>query len=84
MTSDDRGPGQLYAIAARKHIAELRRKELEIRTEIRWCPSHCGVEGNEKADEWAEQAAEQAADEPDARGVEWNQYMDRSGRKIKY
>ena len=46
MASDDPGPGQRYAIVARKHIAELRRKEPGIRIEIRWCPSHYGVEGN--------------------------------------
>jgi len=76
MTSDDPGPGQRYAIAARKHIAELRRKEPGIRIEIRWCPSHCGVEGNEIADEWAKQAA----NEPDARGVEWHRYIRYIGR----
>ena len=68
MTSGNPGQGQRYTIAARKHIVELRRKEPGTRTEIRWSPSHCGVEGNEKADEWAKQAA----DEPDARGVEWH------------
>ena len=52
-------------------------KEPEIRIEIRWCSSPCGVEGNEKADE----QAKQAADEPDARGVEWQRYMDRCGRR---
>jgi len=77
MTSDEPGPGQRYAVAAREHIAELRRKEPEIRIEIQWCPSHCGVEGNEKAGEWAKQAV----DEPEARGVEWHRYMDRCGRK---
>jgi ribonuclease HI len=34
--------------------------------EIRWCPAHKWVPGNEKADEWAKLAAEK----PDARGVE--------------
>jgi len=77
MTSDDPGLGQRYAIAARKHIAELRGKEPGIWIEIRWCPSHCGVGGNEIADEWAKQAA----DEPDARGVEWHRYIDRCGRR---
>jgi len=62
VTSDDSGPGQKYAIAARKHIAELRCKEPEISIEIRWCHSHCEIEGNEKADEWAKPAA----DEPDS------------------
>jgi len=40
--------------------------------EIRWCPAHKGVEGNEKADEWVEVAAK----EPDTRGVEWLNYSD--------
>jgi len=53
---DDPGPGQRYATAARKNIAELRRKEPGIRVEIRWCPGHCGVEGNEIVDVWAKQA----------------------------
>jgi len=66
MASDGTGPGQRYAIAARKHIAELRRKEPEIWIEIRWCPRHCGVKGNEKADEWAKRAS----NEPDAHGTD--------------
>jgi hypothetical protein len=44
----------------------LRRARPDITIEIRWCPAHKGVPGNEKADEWAKLAAE----EPDARGVE--------------
>jgi len=74
--SDDPGPGQKYALEARKHIATLRRAVPGISIEIRWCPAHVGVEGNEKADEWAKLAA----DEPDARGVEdleWLTYSDR-------
>ena len=69
MTSDDPGPGQRYAIAARKHIAELRRKLPGIRMKYGGAPA----EGNEKADEWSKQAA----DEPDARGVEWHRYTGR-------
>jgi ribonuclease HI len=66
MVSEDPGPGQKYAIQARRHIATLRRARPDITIEIRWCPAHKGVPGNEKADEWAKLAAEK----PDARGVE--------------
>ena len=74
MASDEPGPGQMYAIQARRHIAELRRKKPGIIIEIRWCPAHKGVEGNEKADEWAKLAAE----EPDTHGAEWLNYQDRT------
>jgi hypothetical protein len=63
MVSED---PQMYAIQARRHIEALRRARPGITIEIRWCPAHKGVPGNEKADEWAKLAAE----EPDARGVE--------------
>jgi len=36
-----------------KHIVTLRTKEPNAGIEIRWCPSHQGIEGNEIADEWA-------------------------------
>jgi len=82
MTSDDPGPGQKYAIMARKHIAALRTKEPGAKIEIRRCPSHQGIEGNEVADEWAKLTA----DEPDAHGVEWFDFRDPSGqvRKRKF
>jgi len=76
MASDEPGPGQKCALEARKNITALRRVVPDIVIEIRWCPAHEGVEGNEKADEWAKLAAE----EPDARGVEgleWFTYWDR-------
>ena len=60
MVSDEPGPGQQYALQARKHIATLRRARPGIVIEIRWCPAHKGVAGNEKADEWAKAAAEQS------------------------
>ena len=65
MASEEPGPG---------HIATLRKARPGIIIEIRWCPAHKGVAGNEKADEWAKIAAE----EPDARGVEWLSYSDRN------
>jgi len=54
-------------LQARKHIASLRNKEPNAQIEIRWCPSHQGIDCNEVADQWAKHAA----DEPDAHGVEW-------------
>ena len=47
------GAGQKHATIARKHIATLRAKGPNVKVEIRWCPSHQGIEGNEVADEWA-------------------------------
>jgi len=67
MASGEPGPEQQYALQARKHIARLRRARKGIVVEIRWCPAHKGVGGNEKADEWAKIAA----GEPNTRGVEW-------------
>ena len=74
MATDEPGPGQIYALRARKHIAALRRTRPGIIIEIRWFPAHKGVEGNEKADEWAKVTAE----EPDTRRVEWLNYLDRT------
>jgi len=67
MASDDPGPGQKYALEARRYTAALHAKEPNTKIEIRWCPSHQGIEGNEVVDGWARLAA----DEPDAHGVEW-------------
>src|SRR5258705_4431941 len=71
MTSDDPGPGQKYALEARRHIAALDAKEPNVRIEIRWCPSHQGIEGNEVADEWAKLAADER--------VEWFSTRDQDG-----
>jgi len=67
MASDEPGPGQQYALQARKHIATLRQSRPGFVIEVRWCPAHKGVAGNEKADEWAKIAAEKSG----TRGVEW-------------
>jgi len=57
MASEEPGPGQKYALQARKHITVLRKARPDITTEIRWCLAHKGGPGNEKADEWAKLAA---------------------------
>jgi len=66
----------------RDHDQETHRHPSEdpgAKTEIRWCPSHQGIEGNEVADEWAKLAA----DEPDAHGVEWFTFRDPNGQARK-
>jgi hypothetical protein len=78
MASEEPGPGQVYAIQARKHITALRKARPDITIEIRWCPGHKGIPGDEKADEWAKLAAE----EPGSHGVKWRQYGDRCGRRL--
>jgi len=50
ITHDEPGPGQTYAIQARQAIAILRRQEPAIEIEIRWCPAHKAIPGNEVAD----------------------------------
>jgi len=72
MATDEPGPGQEYAIQARKWVTVLRASRPEVRIEIWWRPAHKRVAGDEKADEWAKLAAE----EPDAHGVEWLGYSD--------
>jgi len=62
MQTLDVGPGQIYALQARRILAEI-----DCPVDIRWCPAHEGITGNEKADEWAKVAAGQ----PETHGVEW-------------
>jgi ribonuclease HI len=77
MATDEPGPGQKYAIQARKWTATLQSARPGIEIEIWWCPAHQGIVGNERADD----SARLAAEEPDAHGVEWLGYADRYGRR---
>jgi len=79
MATDEPGPGQQYAIRAREHIATLRRIRPGITIEIRWCPAHKGIAGNEEADKWAKVGAEK----PGARGVEHLVPLPRSLANLK-
>jgi len=79
MASDDPGPGQQYAIRARKHIATLHKAKPSTVIEIRWCPAHKGIAGNEEADKWAKVGAE----EPGSRGVENLAPMPRSFANLR-
>ena len=74
MASGEPGPGQQYALQAQKYIVVLRRARPGVIIEIRWCPAHKTIAGNEKADEWANIAAE----EQDTHGVDWLNYSDRT------
>jgi len=67
------GPGQQYALQARKAL-----ERIKCPVEIRWCPAHSGIEGNEIADGWAKLAAE----EPDRHGVEWLRHSDNERRSM--
>jgi len=78
LASDELGPGQQYALQVRKHIATLRKARPGIIIEIRWCPPHKGVAGNEKADEWAKIAPQ----EPGARRAEWRSFSDRTEARV--
>jgi hypothetical protein len=48
MGSDEPGPGQRYALEARKQVVTIRRRRPGVTIELHWCPAHKGVPGNEK------------------------------------
>ncbi|KAI5853747.1 hypothetical protein BZA05DRAFT_394570 [Tricharina praecox] len=64
MSHDNPGPGQKWA---RQAVESRRKLGRETIVEVRWCPSHKGIPGNEKADEWAKHATER----PGSRDIEW-------------
>ena len=60
-------------------IATLRRARPGITIEIRWCPAHKGIAGNEEANKWAKIGAEK----PGSRGVEHLVPLPRSLANLK-
>jgi len=66
----------MYLLVLTSHVQYVHTRS-NITIEIRWCPAHKGVPGNEMADEWAKLAAEK----PDASGVEWLSCSDRPGAR---
>jgi len=77
IASDEPGPGQQYTLEAREWVAQFRKTRPGGSIELRWCPAHEGVEGNERADKEANLSAE----EPEGRRVEWLGHTDRYGRR---
>jgi len=47
---------QRYAAIFREKILDLLDHHPNIKVELSWCPSHCGIKGNERSDELAKQA----------------------------
>lgn len=68
------GPGQMFALPGRRILAEI-----DSPVEIRWCPAHEGITGNEKEDG----QANVAPDQPHEHGVEWVT-IDNRPRSIPY
>jgi ribonuclease HI len=78
IASVELGPGQKYAIDVRRWTRALRKSSPAVEIEIRRCPAHEGIAGNEKVDEWAKLAVE----EPDTYGVEWLTRADGYERRL--
>jgi len=74
MTPEEPGPGQIYTLQARNHIAVLLKVSPDIVTEIRWSLACQVVPGNKQSYELSKHAAV----ERDAGGVERLIYWDRS------
>jgi len=55
---------QRYAAVFREKILDLLDHHPNIKVELSWCPSHCGIKGNERSDELAKEATSFARDSP--------------------
>ncbi|SPO28301.1 uncharacterized protein UTRI_04698 [Ustilago trichophora] len=78
----DRSAGQSWCIRIRELITLLESHNPGVAITLRWVPSHCGVEGNERADREANEAAEGvAAEELVFSQAKANQVIDGSVRE---
>lgn len=57
-------PGQLYAAKFHRKMARFLDNDPTRTIEIAWCPSHCKIDGNDRADELAKEATQLAWNTP--------------------
>jgi len=57
-------PGQLYAAKFHQRMAQFLDNNTTCAIEINWCPSHCKIKGNDRADELAKEAMQRAWNTP--------------------
>ena len=53
-------PGQYYAAKFHRRMANFLDGDIIRTVEIAWCPSHCNIRGNDRADELAKEARQLA------------------------
>lgn len=53
-------PGQLYAAKFHRRMTKFLDGGHTHTIEIAWCPSHCNIKGNDRADELAKEATQLA------------------------
>jgi len=56
--------GQSYSASFCDTITRLLTSDQRIKVTLSWCPSHSGIQGNERADALAKEATEQACNSP--------------------
>jgi hypothetical protein len=57
-------PGQLYAAKFHWRMVKFLNDNSTRTVEINWCPSHCKIQGNDRADELAKEATQMAWNAP--------------------
>jgi len=57
-------PGQLYTAKFHQRMAKFLNNNTTCTIEINWCPSHCKIQGNDRADELAKEATQMAWNAP--------------------